>query len=34
MQTDPRFNALCAGIGLTEYWARRRIKPDYQLRHN
>jgi tetratricopeptide (TPR) repeat protein len=34
MQTDPRFNALCAGIGLTEYWATRRIKPDYQLRHN
>lgn len=32
MQTDPRFNALCDGIGLTEYWAKRGIKPDYQLR--
>ena len=32
MQADPRFNALCEGIGLTEYWAKRGIKPDYQLR--
>jgi DNA-binding winged helix-turn-helix (wHTH) protein/tetratricopeptide (TPR) repeat protein len=31
MQADPRFNALCDGIGLTEYWAKRGIKPDYQL---
>jgi hypothetical protein len=32
MQSDPRFAALCDGIGLTEYWAKRGIKPDYQLR--
>jgi DNA-binding winged helix-turn-helix (wHTH) protein/tetratricopeptide (TPR) repeat protein len=32
MQADPRFAALCDGIGLTEYWAKRGIKPDYQLR--
>ncbi|MFL6724883.1 MAG: winged helix-turn-helix domain-containing protein [Sphingomicrobium sp.] len=31
MRADPRFNALCDGIGLTEYWAKRGIKPDYQL---
>jgi DNA-binding winged helix-turn-helix (wHTH) protein/tetratricopeptide (TPR) repeat protein len=31
MQADPRFIALCDGIGLTEYWTKRRIKPDYQL---
>ena len=31
MRADPRFNALCEGIGLTEYWAKRGIKPDYQL---
>jgi DNA-binding winged helix-turn-helix (wHTH) protein/tetratricopeptide (TPR) repeat protein len=32
MQADPRFTALCDGIGLTEYWAKRGVKPDYQLR--
>jgi len=32
MQADPRFDALCDGIGLSEYWEKRRIKPDYQLR--
>jgi tetratricopeptide (TPR) repeat protein len=31
MRADPRFNALCEGIGLTEYWAQRGVKPDYQL---
>ena len=31
MRQDPRFNTLCDGIGLTEYWKRRGIKPDYQL---
>ena len=31
LRADPRFNSLCDTIGLTEYWARRRIKPDYQL---
>jgi hypothetical protein len=31
LRADPRFNTLCDGIGLTEYWAKRGIKPDYQL---
>jgi DNA-binding winged helix-turn-helix (wHTH) protein len=31
LRADPRFNLLCDGIGLTEYWAKRGIKPDYQL---
>jgi DNA-binding winged helix-turn-helix (wHTH) protein len=31
MRADPRFIALCDGIGLTEYCAKRGIKPDYQL---
>ena len=31
IRADPRFNALCDGIGLTEYWSKRGIKPDYQL---
>lgn len=31
MRADSRFAALCDGIGLSEYWARRGIKPDYQL---
>jgi DNA-binding winged helix-turn-helix (wHTH) protein/tetratricopeptide (TPR) repeat protein len=31
MRADRRFDALCEGIGLTEYWGRRGIKPDYQL---
>lgn len=31
LRADPRFAALCDGIGLTSYWAKRRIKPDYQL---
>lgn len=26
---DPRFGALCDGIGLTAYWRLRGIKPDY-----
>jgi hypothetical protein len=28
---DPRFLQLCQGIGLTDYWRRRNVKPDYQL---
>jgi DNA-binding winged helix-turn-helix (wHTH) protein/Tfp pilus assembly protein PilF len=28
MRADPRFVALCDGIGLTEYWRRRGIRPD------
>jgi len=31
MRADPRFAALCDGIGLTEYWTKRGITPDYQL---
>jgi tetratricopeptide (TPR) repeat protein len=31
IRADPRFQTLCDGIGLTEYWAKRGIKPDYQL---
>lgn len=29
MRTDPRFDQLCDGIGLTNYWARRKIAPDH-----
>lgn len=28
MRADPRFQLLCDGIGLTEYWRRRGIGPD------
>lgn len=31
MRADPRFAALADGIGLTAYWAKRHIKPDYQM---
>ena len=31
LRADPRFVAICDAAGLTEYWARRGIKPDYQL---
>jgi DNA-binding winged helix-turn-helix (wHTH) protein/tetratricopeptide (TPR) repeat protein len=31
LRADPRFNSLCEGIGLTDYWAKRGVKPDYQL---
>jgi tetratricopeptide (TPR) repeat protein len=31
MFNDPRFLELCQGIGLTDYWRRRNVKPDYQL---
>jgi hypothetical protein len=27
---DQRFLALCEGIGLTDYWRKRGVKPDYQ----
>jgi tetratricopeptide (TPR) repeat protein len=30
LRADPRFSALCAGIGLTDYWTRRGIQPDYR----
>lgn len=31
MRADSRFGNLCDGIGLTEYWTSRGIKPDYLL---
>ena len=29
IRSDPRFLALCEGIGLTEYWRSRGVRPDY-----
>ena len=31
LRADPRFEELCQGTGLTDYWAKRGVKPDYQL---
>jgi DNA-binding winged helix-turn-helix (wHTH) protein len=31
VRADARFKALCDGIGLTDYWEKQGIKPDYQL---
>lgn len=31
MRADPRFKMLCDGIGLTDYWHKRGVRPDYQL---
>ena len=31
LRADARFQSICDQIGLTEYWAKREIKPDYQL---
>lgn len=31
MRSDPRFKTICDEIGLTDYWSKRGIKPDYQL---
>jgi hypothetical protein len=31
LRADPRFSAVCDGLGMTEYRAKRGIKPDYQL---
>lgn len=31
LRADPRFNAICDQIGLTGYWAKRGIRPDYLL---
>ena len=31
MRRDARFGPLCDGIGLTEYWRRRGVEPDYRL---
>lgn len=30
-RADPRFRQLCDGIGLSDYWERRGVKPDYPL---
>lgn len=30
MRADPRFLRLCDGIGLTDYWRKRAVRPDYQ----
>ena len=29
MRADPRFAQLCDGIGLTDYWAKQGVQPDY-----
>jgi DNA-binding winged helix-turn-helix (wHTH) protein len=31
LRADPRFMEICDGIGLTDYWRRRGVKPDYML---
>jgi hypothetical protein len=31
LRADARFEALCDGIGLTDYWSKRRVVPDYKL---
>jgi DNA-binding winged helix-turn-helix (wHTH) protein len=31
MRSDPRFLALCEGLGLTDYWRSRGVRPDYLL---
>ena len=31
VRADARFHYICDQIGLTEYWAKRGIRPDYQL---
>jgi tetratricopeptide (TPR) repeat protein len=28
IRVDPRFNELCEGIGLTDYWRKRGVRPD------
>ena len=33
MRADPRFVTLCDGIGLTDYWEKRGIRPDYKIGH-
>lgn len=29
LRADPRFDRLCGGLGLTDYWRVRRTRPDY-----
>ena len=31
VRADPRFQYICDQIGLTDYWSRRGVRPDYQL---
>jgi hypothetical protein len=31
MRADPRFLRLCEGVGLTDYWRSRGVRPDYQF---
>ncbi|WP_395622210.1 winged helix-turn-helix domain-containing protein [Sphingomonas daechungensis] len=31
LRRDPRFRALCDGVGLTDYWSKRGVQPDYGL---
>lgn len=31
MRADPRFKLLCDGIGLSDYWATRGVKPDFPI---
>jgi tetratricopeptide (TPR) repeat protein len=31
LRRDPRFAPICNESGLTEYWAKRRVRPDYQV---
>ena len=31
MRKDPRFIALCDGIGLTDYWRTQGVRPDYSI---
>jgi TIR domain len=30
MRADPRFLQLCDGVGLTDYWQKRGVTPDYR----
>lgn len=32
VRADPRFAAICDAAGLTDYWARRGVTPDYRAR--
>ena len=31
LRRDPRFAPICNESGLTEYWAKRRVRPDYRV---
>lgn len=31
LRADPRFAPLCDAVGLTDYWAKRGVRPDYQV---